>query len=444
MTPTNVNPNEILKNLGIEALNPMQLAFGDAYALGKDVVLLSPTGSGKTLGFLLPLLQILKPNMRGIQVVVLAPSRELALQIEDVFKKMKTGFKVNCCYGGHSVRTEINNLSEPPAVLIGTPGRIDDLIKRKVLDLRHVSTLIVDEFDKSLELGFQDEIRTVVSNMPLLKQRILTSATVLDEVPSFVGMQQQAQHLNFLNNDGPSHRLTIKKVTPAQRQDKLDTLFNLICSIGDQVIIVFVNLRESVERVSDYLFDAGIPNGVYHGGLEQLDRERALVKFRNGSVKVLVTTDLAARGLDIPEIRAVIHYQLPLKEDEFTHRNGRTARMHASGEAFVIFDKRDDLPDYIYDADYPEVELPQKPVVSQKPEWETLYIGKGKKDKVNKVDIVGFLCQKAMLDKQDIGLIEVKDSFAYVAVKRSKVYEVVKKVKDEKLKNLKTKIEVAR
>lgn len=441
MNQSQIEVQQVLKNLGIAELKPMQVAFANAYATGNDVVLLSPTGSGKTLGFLLPLLKLLKPDNKSIQAVILAPSRELALQIEDVFKKMKTGFKVNCCYGGHSVKTEINNLSEPPAVLIGTPGRVDDLLKRRILDFRSTSILIIDEFDKSLELGFQEEIKTVINSMPFLSQRILTSATVLREIPTFLGLKNALQ-LDYLSQNETLSSLEIKLV-PTGKKDKLDTLRQLISDIGNQSMLIFVNLRDSVELVSNFLFDEGIPNGVYHGGLEQPDRERALVKFRNGSVKVLVTTDLAARGLDIPEVKAVVHYQLPLKQEEFVHRNGRTARMHAEGDAYVIVDSKEHLPDYVYDAAYPEYSLSNKQLAYIKPGMETLYIGKGKKDKVNKVDIVGFLCQKGKLSKDEIGLIEVKDNFAYVAIKRSKVHEVLKLIKDEKLKNFKTKIAIA-
>lgn len=440
MTTGNIEASVVLKNLGIETLNPMQVAFGEAYAQHNNIVLLSPTGSGKTIGFLMPLLQILKSDVKGIQAIVLAPSRELALQIEDVFKKMKTGFKVNCCYGGHSVKTEINNLSEPPALLIGTPGRVDDLIKRRVLNVRNASVLIIDEFDKSLELGFQEEIKTVVQSMSFLERRILTSATQLDEFPPFLRMENP-EYLDFLTNNERPNRLTIKNVSSG-KGDKYDTLYKLLCDIGNESTLVFVNLRETVEDVSDFLFKQGVPNGVYHGGLEQPDRERALVKFRNGSVKVLVTTDLAARGLDIPEVKAVVHFQLPLKEEEFIHRNGRTARMHASGEAFILSD-REGLPRYVNESEYPNHQFMNKLVAPALPEWETLYIGKGKKDKVNKVDIVGFLCQKGLLDKSEIGLIEVKDTFAYVAINRSKVNNVLRLIRDEKLKNFKTKIAVA-
>lgn len=440
MESNNNTTAQVLKHLGIQTLNPMQLAAAEAYHTKNDVVLLSPTGSGKTLGFLLPLVPSLKADLANVQVLVLAPSRELALQIEEVFKSMKTGLKVNCCYGGHSVKIEINNLSHPPALLIGTPGRIDDLIKRGVLDLKKVHTLVLDEFDKSLELGFQEEIGYIMSRLPQLKQRFLTSATELRVLPEFMVLKDP-QSLNFLKNDEPPARLEVKQITTTDK-DKLKALLRLIAKVGKGSMLVFLNQRDSVEQVSRYLSREGIAVGFYHGGLEQFDRERALLKFRNGSTQVLVTTDLAARGLDIPEVRSVIHFELPLREEEFIHRNGRTARMHASGVAYLLISETDDLPAYV--DIYPEEDLPSQWNAPKLPEWETVFIGKGKKDKVNKVDIVGFLCQKGGLEKHDIGLIEVKDSCAYVAVKRNQVFEVLKKVRDEKLKNIKMKIEIAR
>lgn len=440
MESNNTTTAQILKNLGIDTLNPMQQAAAEAYKSQKDVVLLSPTGSGKTLGFLLPLVPTLRSDLSHVQVLVLAPSRELALQIEEVFKSMKTGLKVNCCYGGHSVKIEINNLSQPPALLIGTPGRIDDLVKRGVLDLKKVHTLVLDEFDKSLELGFQEEMAYIVSRLTQLKQRFLTSATELKVLPEFVALHKP-QHLNFISQEEQPSKLEIKQISTTYK-DKLKTLLRLISKIGKGSMLVFLNQRDSVERVSHYLSKEGVATGFYHGGLEQFDRERALLKFRNGSTQVLVTTDLAARGLDIPEVRSVIHLELPLREEEFVHRNGRTARMHANGTAYLLMSETDDLPAYV--DIYPEESLPAQFTLPKLPEWETLFIGKGKKDKVNKVDIVGFLCQKGGLEKHDIGLIEVKDSCAYVAVKRNHVFEVLKKVRDEKLKNIKMKIEIAR
>jgi len=405
-----------------------------------DVILLSPTGSGKTLGFLLPLLNLLDENIPTVQVLILVPSRELALQIEQVFKTMATGFKINCCYGGHPVKIERNNLSQPPAVLVGTPGRIGHHLRRESFSTDTIATLVLDEFDKSLEFGFQTDMEYIVRQLPALKKRILTSATQMKEIPGFTGIRNPTE-VNFLDNKTNAPDITVKAViSPAA--DKLDTLFSLICAIGDKATLIFCNHREAVDRISDLLWERGLVHDVFHGGMEQEDRERALLKFRNGSHRLLITTDLASRGLDIPEIEYIVHYQLPHNEGAFTHRNGRTARMHAKGTAYLILTEDEKLP---YLRHQPQIEqLPEQLVLPKSAQWATLYIAAGKKDKINKVDIVGLLLQKGGLAKEDLGLIEVLDHSSYAAVKINRIERAAALIKNEKIKNKKVKIEISR
>jgi superfamily II DNA/RNA helicase len=428
-----------IENLKITSLNQMQHAAIDAAKKG-DVILLSPTGSGKTLGFLLPLLDLLKPDITQVQALILVPSRELALQIEQVFKTIGSGFKVNCCYGGHPVKIERNNLSQPPALLIGTPGRISHHLRRNSFSSDAIHTLILDEFDKSLEFGFQEDMTYIIKQLPGLKKRILTSATKMQEIPAFTGINHPTE-IDFLESKTDTPDLQIKAViSPAA--DKLDTLFSLICKIGDKATLVFCNHREAVDRISELLWDRGIVHDIFHGGMEQEDRERALLKFRNGSHHLLITTDLASRGLDIPEIEYVVHYQLPHTEEAFLHRNGRTARWHAKGTSYLILTEDEKLA---YLKQSPEIEeLPEKRIIPKPSPWATLYIAAGKKDKINKVDIVGLLLQKGELAKDDLGLIEVLDHSSYAAVKRNRIERMVQLIKSEKIKNKKIKIEVSR
>jgi superfamily II DNA/RNA helicase len=428
-----------LRNLKIEKLNPMQEAAIDA-AAKSDVILLSPTGSGKTLGFLLPLLNSLKPQVQTIQAMILVPSRELALQIEQVFKAMGTGFKVNCCYGGHAIKIERNNLSQPPAVLIGTPGRVAHHLRRESFDTATINTLILDEFDKSLEFGFHDDMAGIIHQLPAVKKRMLTSATQMDEIPRFTGIVKPVT-LNYLSNVSAVPNLKQKAVI-TEAADKLDALFALICKIGDGTMLVFCNHREAVEHISDLLWNRGLPHDIFHGGMEQDERERALLKLRNGSHRILITTDLASRGLDIPEIDHIIHYQLPHTEEAFIHRNGRTARMHATGTSYLML-APDQKPAWL--TTLPEVEsLPEKNVIPAPSPWATVYIAAGKKDKINKVDIVGLLLKKGELAKEDLGLIEVLDHSSYAAVKRTRIERTVAMVKNEKIKGRKIKIEISR
>ncbi|MDD4010135.1 MAG: DEAD/DEAH box helicase [Fermentimonas sp.] len=430
----------ILANLGVERLNDMQKAAQSTIIKEQNVLLLSPTGSGKTLAVLLPVLQLLDENISNVQCLIVVPSRELALQTEQVWKKLGTKFKVNVCYGGHSIDTELKNLSNPPALLIGTPGRLTDHLERKSFDTNFIKTLVLDEFDKSLQLGFQDEMSMIISQLPALHKRVLLSATSDVEIPDFVEMGTPVT-LDFLEEE-KNEALAIKLVESPDK-DKIDSLFNLICSLNSEPALIFCNHREATERVTDLLSKKGIETGYYHGGMDQDDRERVLVRFRNGSLNYLVTTDLAARGLDIPEMNHVIHYHLPGTETEFVHRNGRTARMHASGTAYIIQFKDEKTPDYIPD-DLNVLKVYTENPLPDNPEYLTIYVSGGKKNKLNKGDIVGFFLQKGKLDKSEIGLIEVKDFISFVAVKATVVKKLLANIKDEKMKGKKYKIEVAR
>ncbi|MFD1817853.1 DEAD/DEAH box helicase [Pseudarcicella hirudinis] len=438
---TNNQIQQVLSNLGIPSLNPMQEAAQKAILNDRNTLLLSPTGSGKTLGFLLPVLQLLNPDKNAVQCLILTPSRELAIQIEQVWKKMATGFKVNVCYGGHAMATEIQNLSNPPALLIGTPGRIADHLTRKTFSLSGIHTLVLDEFDKSLDLGFQDQMSFIIVGLSKLKKRVLVSATAGIKIPEFAGVSSPTL-LNFIPKEEVKTGLEMKIVI-SEEKDKVNTLFDLICSLNSEAALIFCNHRDAAERTSELLNESGIYSAFYHGGMDQDDRERALIQFRNGSVNYLVTTDLAARGLDIPEMKHVIHYHLPLQEHEFVHRNGRTARMHSSGTAYLIFHRNEHRPAYVDDS-LEELSLSENNPLPQPPEFLTIYISGGKKNKINKVDIVGFFSQKGKLEKEDLGLIEVKDFISFAAVKKQKVKDLLNRIREEKMKGKKYKIEVAR
>ena len=420
-------------------MNQMQKSAYKASENENDLLLLSPTGSGKTLAFLFPVLRNLKKENSGIQAMILVPSRELALQIEQVFKSMGTDFKVSVCYGGHDKKIEVNNLIESPALLIGTPGRIAYHLKNDNFDATTIKTLVLDEFDKSLEFGFHDDMSLIISEMPLLSQRILTSATAMTEIPAFTGLNNEAT-VDFLKVLEIKPDFQLRKVITTS-EGKLETLFQLLCKIGNKRTLIFCNHRDAVDRISELLKEKGISRETFHGGMEQDERERALLKFKNDSSRILITTDLASRGLDIPEVESIVHYQLPPKEDAFIHRNGRTARMNAKGFVYLIMTEDENFP--FIKKNTPEEKLTQDYKMPSRTPYLTIYISAGKKDKVNKVDIVGFLIKKGELEKDDIGLIEVKDTTSYVAVNRQKVVALLKKLDNQRLKNKKLKIEIA-
>ena len=419
----------------------MQLAACDAIVKPNDVILIAPTGSGKTLAFLLPILQLLNEKIDQVQVLIIVPSRELALQIEKVFKQMGTAYKINACYGGHSVRIEENNLQHPPAVLVGTPGRIGHHLRRKNLHVNTTHTLILDEFDKSLELGFKDDMEFIIKQCKHLTKRILTSATKLDDIPDFVKLTNSVS-LNYTTAHEELKSALVLKSVRVPGDDKIAALMLLLGKTGDHSTIVFCNHREAVDRISEQLSEYKVAHGFYHGGLDQIDREKTLIKLRNGSINILITTDLAARGLDIPEIESIIHYQLPVTEDVMIHRNGRTARMKANGTAYFLLDHDDHLPKFL--TTVPEEEtLPKKLILPKPCDWKTLYISAGKKDKINKMDVVGMLLQKGQLEKEELGKIDILDHSAYVAIKAKKINKTLELVRDEKIKNKKVKMEVA-
>ena len=435
-----INLQTILTRLNIEQLSPMQQRVWEAGRKGDDLILLSPTGTGKTLAFLLPLVEALRPGMNGVQAVVLVPSRELALQIEQVFKAMGTGFKVMSCYGGRPAMEEHRTMNSlHPDVIIGTPGRMNDHLNKQNFDAETVRLLVIDEFDKALELGFRDDMGAILGSLSHLERRVFLSATDSEEIPRFVRLHNPCK-LDFLDGSVAS-RIQMMKVCSPER-DKLETLYRLLCHIGNRPAIVFANYREAVERIGGYLAAKGIDNGIFHGGMEQKERERALCKFRNGSCHVFVSTDLASRGLDIPAVECIVHYHLPVDGDVFLHRNGRTARWDASGRTYLILGPEENIPAYV-DAGLETLPLEGEPCRPAPPEWVTLYIGKGKKDKVSRADVAGFLYKNARLKRDDVGAIDVRDYYTFVAVRRKHLKQTLALVRSEKIKGMKTIIEEA-
>jgi len=440
MKNTTYQIDDTLRKMDIESLNTMQLAALNANEKEQDLILLSPTGSGKTLAYLLPVLQSLDPDVQKVQALVLAPTRELAQQIEQVWRSMGTGYKVNTCFGGRPSNGEKRELIVPPALLIGTPGRLQDHIERENFDVDSIQTLVLDEFDKSLEMGFTEQMEFIIGRIPALNKRILTSATDAVDIPAFTGIRNPIK-LDFSEKSNVLSGLKIFSVK-GETNDKMDLLYRLLCYLGNDSSLIFCNQRDTVEKVNAYLTGRKLSNEFFHGKLEQPERERALSKFRNGSCTTFISTDLASRGLDIPEIRNVIHFDAPVRNEEFVHRNGRTARMKAEGSAFMLLAASENLPGFITDQ-LQQFLLPVLTSAPPKPEWATLYIGKGKKDKLSKMDVVGFMFKKGQLAKEELGMVEVKDYYSFVAIKVNKVKEVLRLVANEKIKNMKTKIELA-
>ncbi|RAJ11944.1 DEAD/DEAH box helicase [Olleya aquimaris] len=425
---------DILDKLNIKALNPMQEEALLSITSTANTVLLSPTGTGKTVAFLLPTIAALDKDNPNVQLLILVPSRELAIQIEQVIRTMGSGFKANAVYGGRPFSKDKIDLAHTPAILVGTPGRVADHLRRETFLVEDITTLVLDEFDKSLEVGFEKEMSEIIASLPKISKRILTSATQDIEIPRFVGLQNELV-IDYL--DTKDSNLEIKTVLSPDK-NKLQTLVDLLHDIGNKPGIIFCNFKDTIQFVSDFLNKNNIPHGCFQGGMEQIDRERALIKFRNGTHQIIIATDLAARGLDIPELNFIIHYQLPLKAEEFTHRNGRTARMNAQGTAYVLQWEGETIPDFIKTDD---VVTPKGIVKTLETPWTTLFISGGRKDKISKGDIAGLFFKQANLNKNELGVIELKQDCAFVAIPKAKVNQVISDTNNTRLKKKKVRVQ---
>ena len=434
MANTIKDQQDILTKLNIHTLNPMQEEAIAVIETNANTVLLSPTGTGKTLGFSLPLLKSLDSDCQDIQALILVPTRELAIQIEQVIRTMGSGFKVNAVYGGRPMSKDKIEIKHNPAVLIGTPGRILDHFNSDRFSKESIKTLILDEFDKSLEQGFEDQMKSIIDQLPAISKRILTSATQGVSIPGFVKLDKPTT-INYLNQNTPS-KLAIKTVISPDK-NKLKTLLSLLEHIGNEPGIIFCNFRDSISEVSEFLERHKISHTCFSGGMEQKERERALIKFRNGSSQVLLATDLAARGIDIPEMKFIVHYELPIHKEEFIHRNGRTARVDAKGTAYVLKWQDQLLPEFILNVKGIDIseKAPYKPQY-----WQTLFISGGRKDKISKGDIAGLFFKQGKLDKHELGTIELKQDCAFVAVPLAKADDLVLNLNNTRLKKKKVRV----
>ena len=435
MSDTIKEQEAILNKLNIYQLNPMQEEAIPTIERVKNTILLSPTGTGKTLAFLLPIINNLDITCKEVQALILVPSRELAIQIEQVIRNMGSGYKVNAVYGGRPISKDKIELKHTPAILIGTPGRIDDHFRSDRFSREYIQTLVLDEFDKSLETGFESEMKAIIKKLPNLKKRILTSATQGIEIPEFVGLHKP-KVISYLKD--ASTKLVLKKIISPSK-NKLSSLLSLLNYLGNQPGIVFCNLRESVQEVSEFLHKNNISHGCFSGGMEQKDRERTLIKFRNGTYQVIIATDLAARGIDIPELKYIIHYELPRTAEEFTHRNGRTARVNAKGTAYILSWEKEYHPDFIKDVAIETIDSIGKRKAQY---WQTLFISGGRKDKISKGDVAGLFFKQGHLTKDQLGVIELKQDCTFVAVPKDQAQDLVARLNNSRLKKKKVGITI--
>jgi len=433
------NPANIIKKMGFSALNKVQEATVEASKSHANIQLIAPTGSGKTLAFCLAALSTIEDEA-GIQCLIIAPTRELVIQIESVLKSMKLGIKINAAYGGHGFAIERQNFTDPPTILVGTPGRLEDHLNRKTISPDTITHVIFDEYDKSLEFGFEDQMASIMRRIKFVDRLTLVSATADIAIPKFLEIND-LKKLEFLPK-AASNKMAFKKLV-VEEDEKLEGLLSILSELKKgQNAIVFVNHRDAADRIGHYFNRLEVSSAVFHGGLKQDQRELELIKFRNGSANVLVATDIAGRGIDIPELNVVIHYQMPTTEAVYIHRNGRTARVDAKGTVVLLLSKNEPQPAYVSEKleELKVNNLASIPVSK----WTTIFIGKGKKDKINKMDIVGYFTTFSFIEKHDLGLIEVLDFVAYIAIESTKAKTILKQGNKAKIKGKTVKIEAVR
>lgn len=430
----------LLENLSFTHMTHIQEQSITPILEGRDIMAQSKTGSGKTLAFGIPTLIRTDVAHNKPQTLIIAPTRELADQIAVELRKIaayKPNLKILTLYGGVPLRPQADSLAKGAHVLIGTPGRIQDHLSKETLHLGSIHTLILDEADRMLDMGFYDDIVAINNAIPHKNQTLLFSAT-------FPAKIEKLGH-TLLN-----HPLVIKVDTQQdigkidqiafETSNKLHTLTALIGAYRPKSLLIFCNTKADVMTLCDKLYDFGHSVIALHGDLDQKERNEAVILFANGSRRILVATDVASRGLDIKEIELVINYDLPFDQEVYTHRIGRTGRADATGIALSIYTPNQNAKcDYITQkASKGEIKnLKVHSAFVMDSLWDTLCLNGGKKDKLRKGDILGAFCKEIGIDMSDIGAIELTETKSYIALHQTVVSKALKALKNTKIKKKK-------
>ena len=448
---------DLLKNL--ESLDYHSMTEIQAKSLppileGKDIIAQGKTGTGKTAAFGLGLLQKLNVKRFRVQTLILCPTRELADQVSKEIRRLARtvhNIKVLTLYGGVPFGPQIGSLEHGAHIIIGTPGRIEDHLRKGTLSLDDVELLILDEADRMLDMGFQDSIDNIINQAPTDRQTLLFSATFPDNINSIakrilvdpVTVKVESTHSNS----------TIAQYfyKVENNEDRMLALRLLLLNYQPESSIVFCNTKREVQDVSEELKNRGFSAISLHGDLEQKDRDQALIRFSNKSASILVATDVAARGLDIDNLSAVFNFHIAHDQEIHIHRIGRTGRAGSKGLAFSFYTRKDShriaLIEDDLDRTITAAELPSSEVLDNQPiesTMITLRIEGGKKQKIRPGDIVGALTGKDGIQGTQIGKIQVSDNWAYVAVERSSIKLAFKKLSEGKLKGRKFRVMVVR
>lgn len=452
---------QVVQELGFEKVTPIQAQSIPLLVEGKDLIGQSQTGSGKTAAFTLPLLDKLDMRGRRLQGLVLCPTRELCTQVAREIRKLgrrHSGLQVLILSGGQPFRPQLNSLENGVHIVVGTPGRVLDALNRRALNLSQVRCLVLDEADRMLDMGFQDDMERILKQVPKNRQTVLFSATY----PRSIETLSKAYQHNPV-------RVTIaeeKQSAPSIRQFfyevnsevKFNGLLWILQQNKPESAIIFCNLKASVIELARTLNQAGVSSACLHGDLEQVERDRVMAKFRNQSTRILIATDVAARGLDVENLDAVFNFDLPSRADVYVHRIGRTGRAGKKGLAISLVTTREKGKIQSIEK-YTGIPIEQKTLarvenlnveefkksIRQEATMATLYIDGGRKEKVRPGDILGALTGDAGgLKGSDIGKIEIHDHFSYVAVSKEIAQTVLQKLRNGKIKGRKFRIELVR
>lgn len=432
-----------LTTLGYDQMTPVQAQSLPLVLEGKDVIAQAKTGSGKTAAFGLGLLQNLNVKRFRIQAMVLCPTRELADQVAQEIRKLARGIhniKVLTLCGGVPMGPQIGSLEHGAHIIVGTPGRILDHLDRGRINLEELNTLVLDEADKMLEMGFQEALGAIIEEAPVNRQSLLFSATFPDQIQWIAGKVLKNPERVKVTGAETNTAIAQSFYRVEDQSEKLAAMKTLLLAHQPESCVVFCNTKQATFEVEEYLVSFGFSALVLNGDLEQKQRDQTLVRFANKSVSILVATDVAARGLDIDKLDAVINFDLAHDPDTHVHRIGRTGRAGEQGVASSLYQDRDshklvDIEDYqkisIDEAVLPKVAAD---VEVYKPKMATLRIDGGKKQKVRPGDILGALTGKGGIAGKEVGKINVFDYCAYVAVAKTVAKEALKKLEQGKLK----------
>ncbi len=447
---------QVLEELEFRTVTPIQAQSIPVLLKGKDLVGQAKTGSGKTAAFSLPILEKIQLQHRRIQALVLCPTRELCAQVAGELRRLGRrlpGLQVLVLAGGQPVRPQVNALEKGAHVAVGTPGRILDLLQREALDTRQLATVVLDEADRMLDMGFREDMERILGATPPTRQTVLFSATFPPDIEALSrAFQKQPTRVTVVEEEAAPD---IQQLCyPCAPEEKTALLLRILRQYQPASAIVFCNLKATVVELTRALIAAGVSADGLQGDLEQIERDRVMAKFRNHSIRVLIATDVAGRGIDVEALDAVINFDLPSQSEPYVHRIGRTGRAGRRGLAISLVTPADEHKVENIEHDT-KVQLERASVETLPPAatrgaslestWETLLIFAGRKDKMRPGDILGALTGEAGgLSASDVGKIEIHDHLAYVAVSKRLVNVALQRLRDGRIKGRKQRIERVR